>query len=73
MDYQDVRREMAKISINFDLAIIDSVVGFLNIYFKDNPVVKPSYQVAAATSIVCESIKFASINQQIQTDSGIKI
>ena len=53
MNEETVRREMAKMSINFDLVVIGKVLDFLKAYYSRNPVEKPSYEVAAATAIIC--------------------
>ena len=73
MDYEDIRREMAKVTINFEREIINAVVRFLGQYYSCRPVEAQSYQVAAATAIVCETYKVPTVTSASPTGSGIKI
>ena len=53
MNEEVIRGEMAKININFEQAVIVKVARFLKAYYSRNPIEKPSYEIAAATAIIC--------------------
>ena len=73
IDYEYIKKEVAKMNISFDIQTIHDVFIFIKDYIGSLCDTKPRLHIPAAAAIICESKKIPTVGNTGFTTSGTKV